>query len=196
MNATAASASRSPPAERSLAAARDRVLAAACRSVLRVSRLSRPRQPDPDRGSVRRLARSDPRLCGHRIARSRRVLRHRRVYGRTACRPRMGRAIQRTSRRGGDRGARRFRGELPRRARRRSDAADGDARHRPHGSRGRQQGRVHHRRRRRTLRRHDVEGRRTLFVRHGRPDRVPLQPRRAVPAVHALCAASSTRRSV
>ncbi len=56
--------------------------------LLPVAELPRARQPDPDHRAVRGLARPDPRLRRHRLARARGVLRHRRVHGR-ACSPSM-----------------------------------------------------------------------------------------------------------
>ena len=61
--------------------ARDRVLARDPAAVRRCSRLSGAGEPDRDHGAVRALARSDPRLCRHRLARPCGVLRHRRLYG-------------------------------------------------------------------------------------------------------------------
>ena len=57
-------------ARRSLARARDRLLAGGARRVLRVSEAPGARQPDPDHGTVRGDARPDPGLRGHRVARA------------------------------------------------------------------------------------------------------------------------------
>ena len=92
-------------------------------------------------GLFARLARPDPRLRRHRLARPCGVLRHRRVYGGPARRAWLARADQRAcSRRRSSPAHRRLRRQLPRRARRRSHAADGDARHRPDAVRGGEQG--------------------------------------------------------
>src|SRR6266581_5548791 len=59
---------------------RDRVLAGAGRGVLPLSALSHAGQPDPDCGPVRAVARPDPGLRPHHLARPRRVLRVGRVH--------------------------------------------------------------------------------------------------------------------
>ena len=67
-----------------------------------VSELSLARQPDRHHRAVRAVARSDPRLCGHRLARPRRLFRRRRLYGGPCFEARLGRAVDRA----GDGGAR------------------------------------------------------------------------------------------
>ena len=140
-------------------------------------------QPDPDHGTVRAFARSHPRLRGHRVARTRRIFRHRGVCRGHSRDPRLGRAIQRARRCRYRRRPRRIRDELSRRARRRSRAPHGDPRHRLHAVRSRQPDVVAHRRRRWPLRRDDGQSVRAVRVRHDGQHRVPLQPRRAVRAV-------------
>ena len=174
---------RSAAADRPLARDRDRVLARRARGVLRLPEPPRARQPDPDHRALRRVARPDPRLRGHRLARPRGVLRHRRVRGRPARRARLGRAVLRARRRRRRRRGRRLRDELPRRARVGPRAAHGDARHRPHAVRGGEPAAVDHRRRRRSFRRDDGEGLRPVLVRPDRQHRLSLQPWRPVPAV-------------
>ena len=68
-----------------------------CRSVLTPDYLVAG-EPDRDHRAVRALARSDPRLCRHRLARPRGVLRHRRLH-RRAClaKLRLGRADDRAA---------------------------------------------------------------------------------------------------
>ena len=87
-------------------------------------------------GAVRALARSDPWLCRHHLARPRGVLRLRRLYGGPARQIRHHqRAGARAARLGRGRGGARLRHELPGAARLRPDPADGDARRRADAAR-------------------------------------------------------------
>ena len=56
-------------------------------------------EPDRHHRAVRALARSHPRLCRHRLARPRRLLRHRRLHRRPVLQIRLGRAVHRPHRR-------------------------------------------------------------------------------------------------
>ena len=137
-------------------------------------------------GAVCAVARPDPRLCRHRLARPRRVFRRRRLWRGSACAARCHhRARARAGRGGTGRNGARFPHELPGDPRRRPDAADGDARHRTAaGSAGRTLFR-HHRRHRRPAGHRDAADPRPLRVRHVRQDRLLLFARGAVPAVPA-----------
>ena len=171
---------------RSLARDRARLLAAAHRGVLPVSNASGARQPDPDHRPLRAVARPDPGLCRHRLARPCRFLRGWRLRGRAACGAWLGRAAVRPRRRRRGRRARGLCDELPRGARNRPRPVDGHARHRPHAVRGGEPGFLHHRRGGRPVGREDVEASRSLLVRHGRYYRLSLQSRRPVPVVRIL----------
>ena len=141
-----------------LASARDRVLAGDAAAVRAVSELSVAGEPDRDRGAVRALARSDPRLCRHRLARPCRVLRHRRLYRGPVFQIRLGRAAFRADRGGRDRRARRLRLELHHRALPPSHADHDHARPRAAAARGGQQRELADRRLRRAAGR-DASGR-------------------------------------
>ena len=73
-------------------------------------------EPDRDHRAVRALARPHPRLCRHRVARPRRVLRHRRLYRRAVLQIRLGRAVLRPDRGGRGRRDRRLCHQLHHRA--------------------------------------------------------------------------------
>ena len=140
---------------------------------------------DPDRDrlarTVRALARPDPRLCRHHLARPCRVFRLRRLHRRAA---RQARDHQRagvgTADFRGRRDAARFRHQLPGAARLRSDAADGDARRGAGAARIRQPLRLAHRRRRRPAGRHHSAAVRNVPFRYVRSYRLRLLLDRAV----------------
>ena len=120
--------------------------------------------PDPDRDrdprAVRALARPDPRLCRHRLARPRGVLRLRRLCGGHSgeVRDHQG-AGARAARFRRRRGGARLRDELPGAARLRPHPPDGDARRRAGAARDREPARDHRRRRRPAGRRHGAGAR-------------------------------------
>ena len=102
----------------------------------------------------------------HRLARSRGVFRHRRVYGGDPRRCTAGASRSAGSSSRGSSGCRRrLRDELSRRARAGSRTPHGDAWHRPHAVRGGEPAAVDHRRRRRPLRRDDGQAVRGVRVR-------------------------------
>ena len=146
--------------------------------------------PDPDRdrdlGSVRALARSHPRLCRHHLARTRRLLRGRRLRGGPARQVRdHQRADRRAARIRPRGGGARLCDELPGAARHGPHAADGDARRLARLLRARQSLRRDHRRRRRPPGCHHRADLRHLAVRHVRPHRLHLLPHRALHHVHS-----------
>ena len=151
-----------------------------------------PRQaPDPERDrdprAVRALARPDPRLCRHRLARATPPSSALGAYA-AACSPSTSRGDplvgprRRRSRAAALLG---FAHQLPGAARQRPHAADGDARRRADPLRVANQLRLAHRRRRRPAGRRDGAAPRAVRVRPLRPHRLCLQPGGAVPAVPA-----------
>src|SRR5665213_4072690 len=137
-------------------------------------------------GIVRAVARSDPRLCRHRVARPCGVLRRRRLFRRLA---RAARHHHPTRDRAGrsriDRGGARFSHQFSGDQGRRRDPADGDAGHRP--AAGGAGGAVfrHHRRHRRAARHRHAADPRPVRFRHVRQGRLLLFACRAVPIVPA-----------
>ena len=136
------------------------------------NRLARP---------VRALARPDPRLRRHHLARTRRLFRPRRLCCRATRqawhRQRAGAGI--AGRRPRRHGAR-FRHQLPGAARLGPHAPDGDARRRAGVARTGQPLRLADRRRRRAAGREHRAGARHVPLRHVRPHRLRLLPDRAV----------------
>ena len=91
---TIATPARLPAGAGALAPGRDRVLARDLAAVLALPGLPGAGEPDRHHGAVRALARPDPRLRRHRLARPRGLLRARRLYGGTDLQGRLGRADQ------------------------------------------------------------------------------------------------------
>src|SRR6266567_1872072 len=162
---------------------RDRVLAGAGRGILPLPALPHVGQPSPHRGPFRAVARPDPGLRPHHLARPRRVLRIGRVHRGAPRTTWLWRAAFRAGPRGRDRRGGGLDHELPDRARAGPHAPDGDPRHRAHALRDCEPGLVDHRRRRRAFRRRNEEDLRHLRLRPRWQDRLSLHPRRPLPRI-------------
>ncbi len=90
----------------------DRLLARDPAALPPVSQSPRAGEPDRHHRAVRAVARSDPRLRGHRLSRACRLLRPRRLHRRHHLQVRLDRAAPRAARRGRGRRHRRLRHEL------------------------------------------------------------------------------------
>ncbi len=158
-------------------------------AVCPVSRLPVAGEPDRRRGAVRAVARPDPRLCRRRLARPRRLLRHRRLHRRHLLEICLGRRVLRPDRRRIAGGAGRLGLELHRRPLPPPDADHDHARPRP-AARGSGQPRALADRR---LRRPAGHGHRAdlrrVRLRSLRQDRLRLFARRAVRDVPRRAAA-------
>ena len=164
---------------------RDRLLARGRRDSVPAARAPSDSERDRDHRAVRTVARPDPRLCRHRVPRPRGVLRPGRLCGRHPRQECDRRSARRLGRRGNCCGNPRIRHQLPRAARLRPDAADGDARRRARPWRTGQPDVVADGRRRRSAGHQHGADPRPVRVRHLRDSRLHLQPRGDVRAVRA-----------
>ncbi len=172
-----------------LALVGDRVLARHAAAVLFPARLSAARQPDRHHRAVRALARPHPRLCRHRLARPRGLLRHRRLYRRHLLQAGVGRALHRPDRRHRRRRAARLRVQLRDRALPPSHADHDHARSRPAAGAGGQQRELAHRRQRRPAGHHHLAAARHVRIRSVGLYRLQLFADRAVHRVPRRAAA-------
>ncbi len=193
MTATSSAQRRSAALSRGadpLAAVRDRVLARDAAALRPVPELSAAGEPDRHHRAVRALARPDPRLCRHRLARPCRLLRPRRLHRRPDRQVGLGRAADRAADRGAAAaGLLGYRHELHHRPLPASRADHDHARPRLPAARGRQQRELADRRHRRPAGRAHLAAVRHLRVRSLRLHRLRLFAGRAVPGLPGGAAA-------